>query len=281
MGELVDRPDDARHCRVDGAGAANALLRDRDSGGGRGGFRRAALRCRIRPVVLRRSRRRNTGPPRSAISPRSVWCNQFQRLHHPLRRRIAYAGRLIYEGRLRRRGLFLVWGAEIAMSTAFGEVIGTGTDVYTYYGPYVGRIVNYPVVIGVLEERRRCSSRCWRCCCGARFRRPGDCSACSCCSDDLLRREFRPRCPVIIALHLDDGLSTDGLVAAATILSIALCAFAVYGLAGCCRTPRRTTHWLLTRSARGRTGPFDDRAIWTAVVPFGHSERKCWTSASH
>ncbi len=36
--------------------------------------------------------------------------------------------------------------------------------------------------------------------------------------------------PVIIALHLDDGLSTDGLVAAATILSIALCAFAVYGL---------------------------------------------------
>lgn len=141
-----------------------------------------------------------------------------------------YAGRLIYEGRLRRRGLFLVWGAEIAMSTAF-EVIGTGTDVYTYYGPYVGRIVNYPVVIGVLEGTQtllftvlavllwRKVSTAW-----------GLLSLFVLFPMTFFGANFGLGAPVIIALHLDDGLSTDGLVAAATILSIALCAFAVYGL---------------------------------------------------
>lgn len=141
-----------------------------------------------------------------------------------------YAGRLIYQGRLRRRGLFLVWGAEILMSTAF-EVIGTGTDVYTYYGPYVGRIVNYPVVIGVLEGTQtllftvlavllwRKVSTAW-----------GLLSLFVLFPMTFFGANFGLGAPVIIALHLDDGLSTDGLVAAATILSIALCAFAVYGL---------------------------------------------------
>lgn len=141
-----------------------------------------------------------------------------------------YAGRLIYEGRLSRRGLFLVWGAEIAMSTAF-EVIGTGTGVYTYYGPYVGRIVNYPVVIGVLEGTQtllftvlavllwRKVSTAW-----------GLLSLFVLFPMTFFGANFGLGAPVIIALHLDGGLSTDGLVAAATILSIALCALAVYGL---------------------------------------------------
>lgn len=141
-----------------------------------------------------------------------------------------YAGRLIYEGRLRRRGLFLVWGAEIVMSTVF-EVIGTGTDVYTYYGPYVGRIWNYPVVIGVLEGTQtllftvlavlvwRKVSTAW-----------GLLSLFVLFPMTFFGANFGLGAPVIIALHLDGGLSTDGLVAAATILSIALCAFAVYGL---------------------------------------------------
>lgn len=141
-----------------------------------------------------------------------------------------YAGRLIYAGRLSRRGLFLVWGAEIAMSTAF-EVIGTGTDVYTYYGPYVGRIVNYPVVIGVLEGTQtllftvvavllwRKVSTAW-----------GLLSLFVVFPMTFFGANFGLGAPVIIALHLDGGLSTDGVVGAATILSIALCTFAVYGL---------------------------------------------------
>ena len=141
-----------------------------------------------------------------------------------------YAGRLIYQGRLSRRGLFLVWGAEISMSIAF-EVIGTGTDVYTYYGPYVGRIVNYPVVIGVLEGTQtllftvvavllwRKVSTAW-----------GLLSLFVLFPMTFFGANFGLGAPVIIALHLDGGLSTDGLVAAATVLSIALCTFVVYGL---------------------------------------------------
>ncbi|GAY15569.1 hypothetical protein [Mycobacterium sp. shizuoka-1] len=141
-----------------------------------------------------------------------------------------YAGRLIYEGRLTHRGLFFVWGAEIAMSTVF-EVIGTGTDVYTYYGPYVGRIWNYPVVIGVLEGTQtllftvvavllwRKVSTNW-----------GLLSLFVVFPITFFGANFGIGAPVIIALHLDGGLSTDGLVAASTILSIALCAVVVYGL---------------------------------------------------
>ena len=141
-----------------------------------------------------------------------------------------YIGRRIYEGRLGRRGLFLVWGAEMLMSTAF-EVIGTGTDVYTYYGPFVGRIWNYPAVIGVLEGTQtvlftvvavlvwRKVSTSW-----------GLLSLFVVFPMTFFGANFGLGAPVIIALHLDNGLSTDALVAAATIVSISLCAFAVYGL---------------------------------------------------
>ncbi|WP_059021354.1 hypothetical protein [Mycobacterium sp. M26] len=141
-----------------------------------------------------------------------------------------YIGRRIYEGRLGRRGLFLVWGAEMSMSIAF-EVIGTGTDVYTYYGPFVGRIWNYPAVIGVLEGTQtvlftvvavlvwRKVSTSW-----------GLLSLFVVFPVTFFGANFGLGAPVIIALHLDDGLSTDALVAAATAVSISLCAFAVYGL---------------------------------------------------
>ncbi|QEN15366.1 hypothetical protein ACRDU6_24150 [Mycolicibacterium sp. ELW1] len=141
-----------------------------------------------------------------------------------------YIGRLIYEGRLSRRGLFLVWGAEMLMSTVF-EVVGTGTDVYTYYGPFVGRIWNYPAVIGVLEGTQtvlftlvavliwRKVSTSW-----------GLLSLFAVFPITFFGANFGLGAPVIIALHLDGGLSSDALVAAATIVSMLLCAFTVYGL---------------------------------------------------
>src|ERR1700736_3547212 len=61
-----------------------------------------------------------------------------------------YAGWRMYQGRLSAKGLFIIWGIEIATSCVF-EVIGTGVNVYTYYGPYQMRIWNYPFAIGVLE----------------------------------------------------------------------------------------------------------------------------------
>lgn len=141
-----------------------------------------------------------------------------------------YAGRWIYEGRLRRRGLFVVWGAEILASCVF-EVIGTGTDVYTYYGPYVLRIWNYPLVIGILEGTQvvlftvvavlvwRQVSTAW-----------GLLSLFIVFPMTFFAANIGIGSPMIIAMHLDNGHATKGIIWAATILSIGLCAFIVYGL---------------------------------------------------
>lgn len=141
-----------------------------------------------------------------------------------------YAGRLIYDGRLGRRGLFLVWGAEIAASCVF-EVVGTGTDVYTYYGPYVLRIWNYPLVIGVLEGTQvvlftviavliwRQVSTGW-----------GLLSLLVVFPMTFFGANFGLGAPVIIAMHLDGGLASAPMIWAATLLSIGMCSVAVYGL---------------------------------------------------
>ena len=109
-----------------------------------------------------------------------------------------------------------------------------GNDVYTYYGPFVGRIWNYPAVIGVLEGTQtvlftvvavlvwRKVSTSW-----------GLLSLFVVFPMTFFGANFGLGAPVIIALHLDNGLSTDALVAAATVVSISLCAFAVYGLSRC------------------------------------------------
>lgn len=141
-----------------------------------------------------------------------------------------YAGRRIYEGRLSRRGLFFIWGAEIAASCVF-EMVGTGTDVYTYYGPYVLRLWNYPLVIGVLEGTQvmlftvvavlvwRKSLTAW-----------GLLSLFVVFPMTFFAANFGIGFPVIIAMHLDGGPAGSALIWAATILTIGLCGFVIYGL---------------------------------------------------
>lgn len=141
-----------------------------------------------------------------------------------------YAGRRIYEGRLGRKGLFVVWAIEITASCVF-EVIGTGTDVYTYYGPFVLRIWNYPLVIGVLEGTQvvlftvvavlvwRKVSTAW-----------GLLSLFVVFPMTFFAANFGIGFPVIIAMHLDNGLATGGVIWAATLVAIGLCAVVVYGL---------------------------------------------------
>jgi hypothetical protein len=141
-----------------------------------------------------------------------------------------YAGRRIYEGRLGRKGLFAVWGAEIAASCMF-EVIGTGTDVYTYYGPFLMRVWNYPIVIGVLEGTQvvlytvvavlvwRQASTAW-----------GLLSLFVVFPMTFFAANFGIGYPVIIAMHLDDGHATRTIIGAATVVVISLCAFVVYGV---------------------------------------------------
>ena len=58
--------------------------------------------------------------------------------------------RAIYRGAMTRRKLY-VWAAvELVMSSLF-EMFGINGGAYSYWGPHVLRIFNYPLVIGVLE----------------------------------------------------------------------------------------------------------------------------------
>ncbi|MFI7194161.1 hypothetical protein ACIBQ0_30940 [Nocardia nova] len=141
-----------------------------------------------------------------------------------------YAGRRMYEGRLGRQGLLAVWVAEIFTSCVF-EIIGTGTNVYTYYGPFELRVWNYPLAIGVLEGTqvvlftvlavqlwRRVSSA-W-----------GLLGLLMVFPMTMFGANFGLGAPLIIALHLDPAHFSRLLVWVATVGSMALCAIAVNGV---------------------------------------------------
>lgn len=139
-----------------------------------------------------------------------------------------YAGRRMYEGRLSRRGLFLIWGAEIVTSCVF-EMIGTGTGVYTYYGPYELRIWEYPLVIGVLEGTQVVvftvlAVQLWR-----RVPTWALTGLLVLFPMTFFGANFGLGAPIIVALHLDGEEFSGGIVWVATFLTIALCAIAVVG----------------------------------------------------
>jgi hypothetical protein len=58
--------------------------------------------------------------------------------------------RAAWRGTLTRTRLYQFAGVELAMSCAF-EMIGINLGAYEYWGPHTFRILNYPLVIGVLE----------------------------------------------------------------------------------------------------------------------------------
>src|ERR1700761_9395248 len=61
-----------------------------------------------------------------------------------------YIARQIARGMMTRRTLFVWAGITLLESAAF-EIIGINGGLYTYWGPHVFRILQYPLVIGVLE----------------------------------------------------------------------------------------------------------------------------------
>lgn len=152
-----------------------------------------------------------------------------------------YAGRMIYEGRLGRRGLFTIWGLEVVASCVF-EVIGTGNNVYAYYGPFVLRIWNYPLVIGVLEGTQvmlftvvavliwRKTTTWW-----------GLLSLFIVFPMTFFGANFGLGAPLIIAMHLDGGLASSVIIWAATLLTIGMCTFVVYGLSRFLPEPQTQT----------------------------------------
>src|SRR5271169_2058318 len=61
-----------------------------------------------------------------------------------------YITRQIARGMMTRRTLFVWAGITLLESAAF-EIIGINGGLYSYWGPHVFRILQYPLVIGVLE----------------------------------------------------------------------------------------------------------------------------------
>lgn len=56
----------------------------------------------------------------------------------------------IYQGRLTAPRLYAFAGLELLLSCGF-EILGINFGTYSYWGPHVWRVANYPIVIGVLE----------------------------------------------------------------------------------------------------------------------------------
>lgn len=148
-----------------------------------------------------------------------------------------YAGRAMLQGRITRKTLYLIWAAEITASCVF-EVIGTGVNVYTYYGPYELRIWNYPLVIGVLEGTQvvlftTVAVLLWK-----RVKTNWGLTALFVAFPiTFFGANFGLGAPIIIALHLEESTFSSGIVWAATFLSIGLCALAVRGLSMFLPTP--------------------------------------------
>lgn len=61
-----------------------------------------------------------------------------------------YIARSIHLGTMTKKKLYVVACFSLLESIVF-EVIGTSSGAYTYWGPHVFRIVEYPLVIGMLE----------------------------------------------------------------------------------------------------------------------------------
>jgi hypothetical protein len=130
-----------------------------------------------------------------------------------------FIAREIYRGTLTRRKLFMFAGIELLMSCAF-EIFGINGGAYSYWGPHVLRIFNYPLVIGVLEAAqvicfavaaavlRTKAKESWQLL-GLFILFP--------CT--FLMANFGAGWPMIIALHAER--TSTALVAAGTLVSIA------------------------------------------------------------
>ena len=129
-----------------------------------------------------------------------------------------YVAREIARGTLTRRKLFVCAGIELLMSATF-EIFAINAGAYSYWGPHVFRIFEYPLVIGVLEAAqvmcfavaasalRVRTSRQWQLL-GLFVLFP--------CT--FLMANFGAGWPAIIALHAEH--TTTLLVAVATVISI-------------------------------------------------------------
>jgi len=131
-----------------------------------------------------------------------------------------YIARQIARGMMTRRTLFVWAGITLLESAAF-EIIGINGGLYSYWGPHVFRIFQYPLVIGVLEAAQvvcfAVSASQLRARCTGQWQLLGLFVLFPC---TFFLANFGAGWPIIIAMHL--AHTSTPVVAAATVLSICL-----------------------------------------------------------
>jgi hypothetical protein len=160
-----------------------------------------------------------------------------------------YITRQIARGMMTRRTLFVWAGITLLESAAF-EIIGINGGLYSYWGPHVFRILQYPLVIGVLEAAQvivfAVAASQLRARCTAQWQLLGLFVLFPC---TFFMANFGAGWPMIIAVHLKH--TSTAVIAAASVVSICLAAVLV-----------RATASFLSRS----TADAADRASLSATT---------------
>jgi hypothetical protein len=129
-----------------------------------------------------------------------------------------YIAHQIGRGRMTRRTLFVWAGISLLESAAF-EIVGINGGLYSYWGPHVFRIFQYPLVIGVLEAAQviffAVAASQLRARCTGQWQLLGLFVLFPC---TFFMVNFGAGWPTIIAVHLKH--TSSPIVAAAAVLSI-------------------------------------------------------------
>jgi hypothetical protein len=129
-----------------------------------------------------------------------------------------YITRQIARGLMTRRTLF-VWAGITLLESATFEIVGINGGLYSYWGPHVFRIFQYPLVIGVLEAAQvicfAVAASQLRSRCPGRWQLLGLFVLFPC---TFFMANFGAGWPTIIAVHLKH--TSTPVVAAAAVLSI-------------------------------------------------------------
>jgi hypothetical protein len=136
-----------------------------------------------------------------------------------------YIARQIAHRTMTQRTLFVWAGVTLLESAAF-EIIGINGGLYSYWGPHVFRIFEYPLVIGVLEAAQvivfAVAASQLRARCTAQWQLLGIFVLFPC---TFFMTNFGAGWPTIIAVHLKH--TSTPVIAAATVMSICLAAVLV------------------------------------------------------
>jgi hypothetical protein len=148
-----------------------------------------------------------------------------------------YITHLIARDAMTRRTL-LVWAGITLLESAAFEMIGINGGLYSYWGPHVFRIFQYPLVIGVLEAAQvivfAVTASQLRARCTAQWQLLGLFVLFPC---TFFMANFGAGWPTIIAVHLKH--TSTPVIAAATVVSI--CFAVVLARAAASLLPQRPT----------------------------------------